>query len=174
VAIVNSIENISNNSDWLFWLSEEVMPAYKLKNKVFMYETGKPENVHTALLTDDKEALSIDVPIMLYKYIKSDSPSFQPVWRNSYDEPILSMQKKDASVYHFYSRFNPQWNDLVWSHSFPQIIYNLLFRNENMDDERGANDKRIIDSSQIQPVILKAQKENNKNVQQNVRDISKV
>ena len=32
VAIVNSIENISNNSDWLFWLSEEVMPAYKLKN----------------------------------------------------------------------------------------------------------------------------------------------
>ena len=174
VTVVSSIENIADNTGWLFWLSEEAIPASKIKNKVFSYENGKTENVHAALLTNDKEALSIDEPVTLYKYIKKDSSSFQPVWKNSYDEPILSMQKKGAAVYHFYSRFNPQWNDLVWSHSFPQIIYNLLFGKENIDDEREVNDRRVIDASQIQPVILTAQKESNKHVQQNISDVSQV
>ena len=175
VTVVHNIKDIPGNAGWLFWLSDEAVPASKLKGKVFMYENGKSENVHSTLLTDDNTPLTNIEPVTLFQYIKNDNTSFQPIWKNGFDEPILNMQKNGATVYHFYSHFNPQWNDLVWSHAFPQIIYNLLFREEDVANEMtNAKDRRIIDSSQIQPVMLTAKKVNNKEVQQNRKDIPQV
>ncbi len=165
VLTVNKTQNIPANSDWLFWLSEDIMPELKMKNNVFIYEKGKIKNTRSALICDDKEELTIPDNISIYKYIKSDSIYNRTIWKNGFNEPVLSKQNRESLVYHFYSRFNPQWSDLVWSSSFPQLMYNLIFDTENTVDKNVLRDKRIIDSSQILPQFVsrqsKAGKQNN-------------
>ena len=157
VMMVNDAKNIPPNYNWWFWLSEDAVPVSEVKNNVFIYEKGKPESIHSTMFTDNKNELTTPGNISLYKYIKTDSTSFQALWKNGFGEPLLSKQNGAASVYHFYSRFNPQWNDLVWSHSFPQAMYDLIFYNQNNSDSIAAKDKRMIDSSQIQPVFVSRQ-----------------
>lgn len=157
VSVVSSIQSIPDNYSWLFWLSEETLPASKIKNNVFLYEKGKVENTNSVILTQDETALTATEKVGLFKLIPSNSisaDSEKTIWKDGFGEPLLSVQKQNAFIYHFYSRFNPQWNDLTWISSFPQIIYNLLFQKEKNTAEINKADKRIMDSSQIQPVII--------------------
>ncbi len=177
VSVVSSLRNIPDDYTWLFWLSEETLPTSKIKNNVFLYEKGKVENLHSKIVTEDKAALTANEDIALYKFIRASSMFDgigKTIWKNGYGEPVLNIQKQNVLIYHFYSRFNPQWSDLTWSSSFPQIIYNLLFSKEKNTVETDEADKRIMDSSQIQPVII--QQGNNVSKQNLIdkKDVSKV
>ena len=57
-------------------------------------------------------------------------------------------------MYHFYSRFNPQWNDLVWSDAFPKILLQLIFEDEINNINKTQPDVRTIDAQQIQPEFV--------------------
>ena len=177
VSVVKDSRNIPDNYTWLFWLSEEALPESKIKNNVFLYEKGKAENTNGEILTQDEAAFSASEKNGLFKFIPANSisqDSLKTIWKDGFGEPVLSVQKQDAFVYHFYSRFNPQWNDLVWSSSFPQVIYNLIFTQEKNTAEIDDEDKRIMVSSQIQP--LKNLPENNVPKQNLIdkKDLSKV
>jgi Aerotolerance regulator N-terminal len=51
-------------------------------------------------------------------------------------------------LYRFYSRFDPDWNELVWERSFPVMMERLLFGESN----RGLKwDRRVLDPEQIAP-----------------------
>lgn len=177
VSVVNNIQKIPGNYTWLFWLSEEVLPVSKIKNNVFIYERGKVENINSEILTQDETALTATQKVGLFKFITPNSISadtIKTIWKNGFGEPVLSADKQNALVYHFSSRFNPQWNDLTWSRSFPQIIYNLLFLQEKNSIEINEADKRILDSSQIQPVIISQENHLAKSNLIDKKDLSKV
>lgn len=154
VSLVNNVQHIPDQSSWLFWLADDTIPVSKIKSNVFVYEKGKVANVHAQLLTDDRLAVTENEDIFLYRLIQHNplrKNVDQTIWADGFGDAILSV-KKPGNIYHFYSRFDPQWNDLTWSRQFPQLIFNLLFNHKNQVSINGA-DKRIIDTVQIQPVI---------------------
>ena len=131
--------------DWVFWLMERhitLIAAEGVKN-TFVYEPGKPQNIQSA----------INIPgimaIALTKRIAAASTQDHIIWQDSFGEPILS--KDDHHVYHFYSRFDPLWNNMVWSNDFPKVMLNLLFEDSQSADNN--NDKRIVADKQLSPVL---------------------
>ncbi|RWY55584.1 BatA domain-containing protein [Mucilaginibacter gilvus] len=104
---------------WLFWLSEQSVDS-RLQNasaNIFKYERGKIIDAHTRMSPGN---------IALIKYI--DAPtSGDALWQNGFGKAILKLEQQgNANVYHYYSHFNPAWNDLVWSDAFPKEILKLL------------------------------------------------
>lgn len=170
VIVVNNIANIPAGSDWLFWLSEDKLPSSVAKNNILVYEGGKSENIHSALITDSKAVLTANEPVALYQYIPNKAVAYTPVWKNGLDEPVLSIQDSSTNIYHFYSRFNPQWNNLVWHPAFPQLLYNLLYGEK--DNVAIVMDKRMMDASQMQPSFIKEEKKNNQKVLHDQKDLS--
>lgn len=177
VAVVNNIQNIPANASWLFWLSEAPIPRGLIKNNVFLYEKGKIENLRSRIITEDKVPVTTTGDVRMYKSVsqkESVTNGFNTVWKNGFGEPVLTVENSTACIYHFYNRFNPQWNDLTWSNQFPEIILNLLFgkkRGLNFIDEA---DKRIIDVTQMQPVITPEHIVSRKESLSEKRDLSKV
>jgi len=62
----------------------------------------------------------------------------------------------EGNTYHFYSRFNPLWNDLVWNDDFPKLILKLINNKPIAIPQQ--HDKRILSNAQIQPGIVKENK----------------
>ena len=115
---------------------------------------GKAANVYAQLLTEDHSAVTENEDIFLYRSIEHNLPrkNFdQTIWADAFGSAVLSVDKQ-KNIYHFYSRFDPQWNDLAWSRQFPQLIFNLLFNPTNHALTSVA-DKRMMDTAQIQPVM---------------------
>ena len=154
IAISNNPYNITGKYDWLFWLSGQSIPNNVTANNIFKYEGGKIENKATWVSEIDKTT-SNQQPVAITKTIAAknfDIPS-QPVWTNGFGSPLLLKELKGVtSVYHFYSHFDPEWNDLPWSPEFPALIFNLLF-DDNTDIAK-VHDKRIIDDKQLQPFLF--------------------
>ena len=177
ILVMNDTRNIPDNYTWLFWLSEETLPESKIKNNVVLYEKGKMENINSTIITQDEIALTATENIGLFKLISANpisSNTIKTIWKDGFGEPVLNVQKQNALIYHFYSRFNPQWNDLVWSNSFPKIIYNLLFFQEKNIININDLDKRNIDPLQIQPLIISQENNVTKQNPVNKKDLSKV
>ncbi len=72
------------------------------------------------------------------------------VWRDGYGRGVLSREANDSGgLYHFYSRFDPNWNGLVWSRRFPVLFERLIF---GEDAGVPAEDRRVLDPGQMVPV----------------------
>lgn len=171
--IVTTTDNISAipaQYSWLFWLSDEAIPQSYIRNNLLLYQGGQIQKRNSFLISDD---MADNEKILIYKSIANDSasPTFQKQWEDGFGNPVLSLQKGSASAYHFYGRFNPQWNDLVWSNAFPQTIYQLLYKSEakyNFD----SHDKRLLHPSQIQAAFDKPVKTVAKQNSFQVKDLS--
>jgi hypothetical protein len=77
------------------------------------------------------------------------------VWENGYGRAVLSVE--GVRIYHFYSRFDPDWSGLVWSPSFPVLLERLLFGEVGAGGVSAvgvasAEDRRVLDPAQIGPV----------------------
>lgn len=83
------------------------------------------------------------------------------IWSDDFGRPVMNYQRLGkGSIYGFYSRFHPMWNELVLDPWFPIWVNNLISRNsdvdffkENVDPSR---DLRSIDSKQIMPNRIQA------------------
>jgi hypothetical protein len=159
ISTASSFTQIPKNQNWIFWLSNQSLPLNSLKLKeggsVFLYQNGKTQNINSWISsTNHRENLNDQ--INLYQQVFAGKRSMdgftENVWQNGFGEPILSSQNTgNRTVYRFYSRFNPSWNDLVWSSDFPKLMLNLLSKSypqQNFD----AFDKRIITANQQQMV----------------------
>ena len=149
--------NIPSGQNVIFWLSESVVPLgiFPL-NSLFVYEKGKMETVSSRLKLSPANSL-IQKDIDLYKRINYSEigGSGFPVWEDGYGQPILDLQMKNKlSVFHFYSRFNPDWNELVWSNDFPKALIPVIIPEQNAP-EMHPSDKRIVTQTQIAATFLK-------------------
>ena len=73
------------------------------------------------------------------------------VWSDGYGEPLLTFTREGrAERWRFFSRFHPEWNDLVRRGLFPEWIRSLLLRDGDASMLR-ARDRRTADPTQLQP-----------------------
>jgi len=156
----SNFNQIPNQQDWIFWLSDQIPPKnldQKLigSGRVFKYEHGKPQSINSWISSGDNFARIESGPNNLYQHFLADkrsitNPSIRNIWEDGFGGPVLNREESsNITVYHFYSRFNPAWNDLPWSSDFPKIILNLIFQSYPQSDFATC-DKRIISPHQHQ------------------------
>ena len=156
ISVSNDTGNISK-SDWLFWLSDKPVPkdvSGKFKN-VFSYENGKVTQLNSWISNDDVFSVSgTQQTVPLYKHVANKNTSGEIVWHDGFGSPVLSkVQQGPTAFYHFASRFNPSWSDLVWSPAFPKMILQLVIPCETMANN-SVYDKRVITPQQISPEVM--------------------
>ncbi|MFA6246688.1 MAG: BatA domain-containing protein [Mucilaginibacter sp.] len=132
---------IPHGLTWLFWLSEQQVKPDLLKNSknIFQHEAGKIADVNSWIDPGH---------IALAKRINSTN-SYEPVWKDGFGKPVLGL---DGNTWHFYSRFNPLWSDLVWSDDFPKLMLKLLL-GSGQSQPKG-HERRIFNNRQVQPEII--------------------
>jgi len=141
-------KQIPLHQNWLFWLSAKPVGQQLQSNNLFAYENGKTNHSNSWI-----EA-GTDQRVELYKSIVGNDKRF-PMWRDGLGNPILGLDNRSGkNLYHFYSRLDPSWNDLVWSDEFPKMLLKLIVGEAIAPDKK--YDKRILSDEQIMPVITNA------------------
>jgi hypothetical protein len=126
---------------WLFWLSEQPVSSRLLNSSnIFKYEKGKGLNVNTWVNKTP-----------LFKRIET-TDKHEAIWEDGFGKPVLSLEKRQTNIYHFYSHFNPLWNDMVWNNGFPQMMLKLI--DGRAYTQPGKYDRRILSDVQLQPGII--------------------
>jgi len=152
--ISGSLPALPQKTDWLFWLSNNVLPKNISAGNVFKYGEGEEADEVSIINTNHTAQQSINI---IKRIIADTLPatSEQVLWKDGFGNPLLIKQgNNDTTVYNFYSHFNPQWNDLVWSDAFPTILLQLIFEDEITNIHTISPDERIIDAKQMQPVFV--------------------
>lgn len=137
-----SPNQIPSGQTWLFWLSTQAIDS-RLQNNaanIFKYEDGKTLEVNTTINPGG---------IPLTKIIAGNAIG-DAVWQDGFGKPVLSREHTDKTdVYHFYTHFNPAWNDMVWNDAFPKQVLKLLIGKPYFVPE--AYDKRTLSRKQLLP-----------------------
>ena len=154
---------VPDKQDWLFWLSTQPLPTEKKFGKLFRYEPGKDQADYAPINFGEAQRL-VAQPVSLYRIVSAgDAPigaipsiatpdtraaadaraasatTPRALWQDPWGAPLLT---SDDTTFHFYSRLDPAWNDLVWSPSFPAILARLLYPR---------SDFGVIDVTQLLP-----------------------
>lgn len=157
ISSANSFNQIPAHQNWIFWLSDQNPPKninQKLveNGQVFQYKTGKAQAVNS-WISENTFAGNEPEPINLYQHFLADKRSMadtKTIWQDGFGQPVLSLQESEnVNIYRFYTRFNPSWNDLVWSSDFPKMMLELILKSYPQPDFT-LNDKRIISANQQQ------------------------
>ncbi|HEY9196141.1 MAG TPA: BatA domain-containing protein, partial [Mucilaginibacter sp.] len=125
-----SESQIAAGQDWVFWLSDrpagKQLPP-KTKN-LFSYVPGTPVNLSSRINTNGEFSLpNLSAQVALFKEIKNTGTIVPVLWNDGYGNPLLTKAAgENTTIFQFYSRFNPKWNNLVWSDEFPEILINSL------------------------------------------------
>lgn len=138
-AVIRQYSNASqipSGQTWLFWLAEQaVSKSAKSSKHIFKYEAGKATDVNTWIEPGH---------ISLTKAVSSKTGE-EAIWQDGYGKPVLGLED---NTYHFYTRFNPLWSDLVWSDAFPKMMLKLIEPNRPLPLQYG---KRVLSNAQLMP-----------------------
>jgi hypothetical protein len=148
---------ITAKQDWLFWLSDKPVDVNMLGKSahVLNYQPGKVSTGFSSIKTNSSFTLSEDGEVpAIYKLVKNEAINGQAIWVDGYGNIVLAQeQSRKITQYHFYSHFNPTWNDLVWSDSFPKLLLRLVLYGADNELPKG-NDLTKIDHRQMMPNII--------------------
>ncbi len=148
LSLVHHSADIPHQQDWIFWLADQPVSIVDGKN-IFVYEKGKAEVVTSFIQTENNG--SGDEYVALHKRIPFQSSGLvKAIWQDGFGNPLLELENGKVPVYHFFSRFNPSWNDLPWSNAFPRMIFNMIW---NQQYNTSIFDNRIMDEQQLQPIF---------------------
>lgn len=115
-----------------FWLSDnpvssDFKSSIASNGALFQYEKGKIVNTPSTINIYGRR-------IKLSKRIASTSQA-EKIWTDGFGNAVLTDEKADAlHIFHCYSRFNPQWNELVWDGLFVKALMSIVIRAENSRD----------------------------------------
>lgn len=155
VQSVTAISNIPDHQDWLFWLANEPVVNDLNATNILQYAIGKPLSVQSYILP---AAGAMFDAVSLYMSVPDTTvdTGFADIrWKDGFGNPLLVAQKKkNTNHYRLYTHFDPAWNELPWSGSFPQIVYGLIQDAHTSATGVGSTDQTIIDSTQLMPVLL--------------------
>lgn len=141
-----------SKAEMVFWLSDE--PAPSSVNKIFAYKNGKIQNVNSSLLLSFEPNQNIE----LTERIAPDNLKGDVIWTDGWGDPILIKENKTEHFY-FYSRFNPQWSDLVWSEQFVKALIPIVLGKQTAPDfgfEDHDSDQRILGQTLFQDAKIKS------------------
>ncbi|HTE01389.1 MAG TPA: BatA domain-containing protein [Mucilaginibacter sp.] len=140
---------IPAKQSWLFWLSQKPLSKQLSQNAdhVFAYETGKINDVNSWI--DDNNGSLSSQKIALYKVVSANDNNGKILWQDGFGNPLLSFGSQQH-IYHFFSRFDPAYNDLVWNDNFPKMLLKLVISPPGIEMK---HDRRTVDTKQLLPVI---------------------
>ncbi len=155
--IIKTISNpaqLNANTDWLFWLSEKPISKTYINycKNILAYQAGKPIAVNGWMSNVEPYATAVAEvnKVNLYKIISGAGGIRTSVWKEASGQPVITSTQQDSTqIYHFYSRFNPAWNDLVWSDTFPAWLLQLM--QEPASNISNTDDKRMLSAQQYLP-----------------------
>ena len=147
----NNAGQIPARQDWVFWLSDKPVDKNIINNSsnILNYESGKAVSGDSWIGSNNSIGQGRQ-QIPLYKLISVDKRDEQLIWRDGFGRPVLSLQEQPYThIYHFYSRFDPAWNDLVWNDDFPKMLLKLVTGQRQVI----RYDNRAMDARQLQPEV---------------------
>lgn len=115
-----------------FWLADDaVTSAFRSliapNGTLFQYEKGKVVTTPSTINIYGRQ-------IKLNKRIVSNNQS-EKIWTDGFGNAILANEKvNNLNTFHFYSRFNPQWNELVWDGAFVKALMPIVIGAKNSTD----------------------------------------
>ena len=145
VKLYQQASTIPAGCTWLFWLSDKSLPAGISAKNIFRYQSGKVVAINTRMLNNNVYSLSqtgLNIPV--YQMVQSAVVG-RIIWSDGLGNPVLSLDQGKTKVYHFYSRFNPGWSDLVWSNEFPKWLLALTTNAAGIT----IHDKRALSNEQL-------------------------
>lgn len=142
----------------LFWLSETRLsdvntrfPALKLILK-YDRSANLSEPGSTITPISDLPATPILTNEQHVTKLYITGAEGQVLWTSATGSPVLTLHRAGGvAVYHFYSRFNPAWNTLVWSETFPEVLLQLISQTSSKAE---FTDLRQIAPAQMLPAQL--------------------
>ena len=144
------INSSSKNNQIGFWLSEkpitkEFKTSINSNGTLFKYAVGKTLSTHSFINVEGRK-------IPLFKRIASEN-QLDNLLTDGFGNTTLSKEKVDnVNVLNFYSRFNPQWNELVWNEAFVKFLMPIVIQSnkpETFGFENNLNDQRKLQKSKI-------------------------
>ncbi|MEO3406770.1 BatA domain-containing protein [Mucilaginibacter sp. CAU 1740] len=142
---------IPGRQNWLFWLSDQKLPAAVAKKAANVLNYVPGPIIKTNSWINDKGPFNIsgqtDKPAL--HQVINDKATGEPLWTDGFGRAVLSKEIPNGS-YHLYTHFNPAWADLVWNNDFPQWIFRLIF-NERVQVTIGKHERRTISNDQLLP-----------------------
>lgn len=148
-------EAIPTGQNWIFWLSEKPVgdaTIQKTKN-LFKYEAGKAIDLNSWISNSGAyNIIQGAAKISLYKTINTKAAAGHIIWIDGFGHAVLRKEEANINIYHFYSRFNPAWSDLVWNDAFPKWVLNLTYPAQTKT--AAIHERRSISNSQLQPAHI--------------------
>lgn len=124
LSVIAEKEIAGKQADWLFWLdTAQNLPAGKAAH-VLQYAggataAGKGWLSGNTLNPGDRPAL--------YRQSVTEEKNTGCIWwRDAAGEPVLWSAAGNSNHLYFASRFDPAWNNLVWSPAFPEWLAGLF------------------------------------------------
>jgi len=112
--------------DWLFWLDGKA-PATTTATHILQYVDGPIAEQDSWLKAVANP--SADRPALYRQSIAENKNRGTVWWSNAQGVPVLWSAPDNAGRLYFSSRFDPAWNELVWSASFPEWLAGLVNQN---------------------------------------------
>lgn len=174
---IGSIKEITAQADLVFWLSDQALSPGQIGTlpegvTLFSYGGGKVQKLKSRIYDLSGTALTA---AELYQKTSNTKAGAEPVWFDSFGNPVLSKSTTGGvKHYELYSRFRPEWTNLVWSDQMvmfllpvvlPETAASLGFRDKVKTiaavDEKNANkietqpgDRRVrIEQQSLSPWI---------------------
>lgn len=145
--------NANLKADLTFWLAEQQIPTSFLSQlqpnaKVLTYVNGKIKPIKSTLQIANADAAPID----LFQKIEAEVKPGEVIWKDGFGNPILIKQQlNEISYFYLYSKFNPQWSDLVWGEQFVNALLPIVLGDQNTVDfgfETNDHDQRVLGANQ--------------------------
>jgi hypothetical protein len=138
------------DADVVFWLSDEPFSGTLKANATLLsYQKGKVLKVNSSVSLGEAPNQKIE----LFQRVAFDQLKGNAIWTDGFGVPLL-IKKREAELNHFYfySRFNPNWGDLVWNVQFTRAIIPIVLGDQNVEDfgyEDNPADQRALDKQQL-------------------------
>jgi hypothetical protein len=166
---------VTTGQHLIFWLGDK-MPATGLlaslapNGILFQYDTGTVIKTNS-WLNNQYQPFQTNTGSKLYRYAAGHDDGL-PLYTLANGQPLLTAEEKDGRyILHFRSRFNPQWNDMVWEEHFVKFLLPLVIPGQSI---AASTDIRRVDDQQVIPQQATAESKTKRNntTAQNNKDLS--
>ncbi|MDB5263088.1 MAG: hypothetical protein JWQ14_2369 [Adhaeribacter sp.] len=146
------------DTNWLFWLSDQPLPATiqkEINKGLVIFKDAPATQKFGAANYITMAQLPVNIPLSQQVLMVQKAGS--SVWQNNFGELVLAYKAiGKGGLYTFSSRFNGQWNNLPESSFFPELLSNLI-----LPETKIRRDLRELDNDQVQPILAKTTQQKN-------------
>jgi hypothetical protein len=149
--VIAANNEIAQNADWAFWLTEQPLPKILLQQIAqglcLISDAGSQEyeSVESFITVKTQQTEHI---AKLLRRVAAKQNSLA-LWTDGFGERVLEAEAHGKGWhYRFHSRFRPAWNELVLSAAFPEWLLDLLNQHSKINRN---SDQRRVSAGQSQP-----------------------